>query len=906
VSLLCGALAGANAGCQTGAPPNGESNAGPLEAPVRLKQTGTPGPDSTPVSGDAPTGHVRHLTAGEAAQAAARLDAIAEGLDEFGALSSSAAVVLRRPENFFGFRLDLTPREILSQQERISATSTVGDFQSLQVRVAAALSLLKAANEATDLNEASKLQGKAEGILAGALVDEQGKAGAAGGEKSEDGTKSDGGVGTPPELPKPGKSTEPVDFGGQGLSSGAYAARNPATLDIPLRQLIQQTFDDHTVLRLFEWFSSPDHSAVGENKEVFAALLNVSCRPGRRTYSGYVGEVVVEVGYAKKEEQGLKSQHGRYPLSFAVFPAVDSQMIDERTSLRKQLALSILLEAMLKQVSVAGQLDYVKQLNRDIASLTARNAVVGFNMGGRFFGWRFSPRLVAQTDPGATNTGSGNILEPQTIPAVVLLIADREDLKGYTEGGQGGQFDHFIFRSTMRWMPAPAPSVDASWVPFARASHEVLHPRLPETDFITWALHADEVERLLDRAADAPTTQAAGATSGGQPSAVATVLRKRLAALHAAGLGSDHVASIPAARGAPIFSASVPTVEGWVDRETTLILPGQRLNGAVLAASVGGLPATITAIGDSAVKITIPPPGGRPDASRLAPVTVAHEGGSSLVANVKFSMESRPPDAARAASGRLIDSPVVIAPGTLAFEFVSAAEVPPFLDKVTLHLRPSGQPNAPWLQATTTTIARLTPTRVGVTLTTLPESVTGPQGVKGGLYDVDLRAAFSDGLPATTLLRETHRALLIPGEEKLRPKPKDATSIAFDKDGIPTGGFELVPDSGWALLFELQPALRAIGSGNGAISSLRLVGGGREIELPLSRLTSGGVVVAPRELTIARVFDGLPASALEVTMDAREIVHRPAGGGAEAEVRRPAAGTIKFTRPAPPEEDSSE
>lgn len=917
----------ASAGCRSGA-----AN-GPTEA-----KSGTP-----PASGGASTSSgasqraapsaskgPRVISDGEAALAARELDVIAEGLDKYGALSSSAAIVLRRPENFFGFRLDLTPKEIFAQQERISATSTVGDFESLQVRVAVALNLLKSANEVTDPVEASKLQGQAEGVLAGALVDEQAKQAAGGtpGEDGKDGEEDDDTGGAAPPLPKPGAATKPRDFTGEGgLAAGAYTPRDADTLDIPLRQLIQQTFDDHTVLRLFEWFSAPDHSAIGKNKEVFAALLNVSCRPGRLTYSGYFGEVAVEVGYARAVNGGgVKEVPDRYPLSFAVFPAIDSQLIDERTSLRRQFALSLLLEGMLKGVNASGQLDYVRQLNRDIASLSAKNAVVGFNMGGRYFGWRFSPRLVAQTDPGATETGSGSLLEPQTIPAVVLIVADWEDLAGYSQdstertsgaalgGGSGSGFDHFIFKSSMRWMPAPAPSADASWVPFAREWHSSRHPRLAETEFVDWALRARRVEQLIEREeAGQPTEQdgsrstaasgvmsvtaqlSAPPASGGAPqqtggasSAVASLLRKRLDLLEAAGLGADHVAAIPANRASPSFSATPALLDAWTDRETVFVLPGQRVAGAILGATVGGLPARAEALGDSAIRVTIPAPGGTPDANIHVPLTVVHTGGTAHLANVRFSQRSRQPVESPPSTGRLIEPAVSIGPGPLAFEFDAAGDVPAFLDKVKAHVRPALQPNAAWTELAAT-LHRITPTRVGLTR-------SGTTFTERGWYEVDLRSSAADGQPTTSRLRQPGGALFIPSEAALQPKGTPA-EIQFDAKGAALSGLELGDGATWELLFELEPTLRGIGRSGGE-SVLRLSGGGRDVELPLTQLPSGAIVVTPAQLTSALVFGDLPPEVLTVKLALRTLVHKPSAG---AVVIRPANGEVTFKRPAPPE-----
>lgn len=368
-----------------------------------------------------------------AMQSAKELDAIAEDLEEYGSISASPAVLVRKPDKYFGFSLNLSAKEIF-ERERVEAASAISDFAALEARVSVALNLMQQASAATDPTDAAQLQGQAEGVLAAGLVGAVEGGLASGTEVTDDAASTDDTADdAAEEETKPQASLLPENLAKGTLPGAQFSAplkiRDPGTLKLSLRQLIQLVFDDHTTLKLFEWLSKPDAEGLGENKVLFAAILNVSIRPGWRTYSGYLGDIDIRIEYGKRcSATGNIERAKRYPHSFAVFPGVDSQVLDLRSGIRRQLALAGMLQAVAPRVTGAGAADYVRRLEQDAASITALNTIVSYNGGGRHFGWHFAPRFQGQVDPASQKGGPGHVLQPQTFPALVLIMADAEDL----------------------------------------------------------------------------------------------------------------------------------------------------------------------------------------------------------------------------------------------------------------------------------------------------------------------------------------------------------------------------------------------------------------------------------------------------------------------------------------------
>ena len=408
--------------------------------------------------------------------AAEQLDAIAYQLDEFGTVSAGAPVLIRKPARHFGFRLNLTPKQIFDR-ETIQASSAARGERNTQVALNLAFNRLaeaavldeeavEAMNDAVGASpqvaaqkqayanakrmEAEKARGAAEGSLAQALVGMELDAGSgtAGADPVTPPTTDPGTTPSDPALPtdpvdpvtppdgdedeEPAADKVELDLGIPGTSSGVFeggsfarVGKQDQVLERSLRDIITRTFNDHTTLRLFEWFSSPEQHQFGSNKELYAAVMNVNIRPGRRTVQNYMAEIDVQVMYAS-----CGIPHGtEFPVAFAVFPGLDGQVLDLTNEQRRQSSISLLATAILNpRTNLDIGVDSSKRFQQDTASLDERNTVVAFNEGANHFGWRFLPRFTSQGDPSDKDPRAALELHPQTFPALVLLLADRDDL----------------------------------------------------------------------------------------------------------------------------------------------------------------------------------------------------------------------------------------------------------------------------------------------------------------------------------------------------------------------------------------------------------------------------------------------------------------------------------------------
>jgi hypothetical protein len=412
----------------------------------------------------------------------------------------------------------------------------------------------------------------------------------------------------------------------EGGFSPPLAVPDPSALGLSMRDLIKRVFDDHTTLMLLKWLSKPDTNGLGENKQLYAAVLNVNIRPGRLTYRGYIGGIDIFPEYACKihrkndaGEEEIDTLRGvLLPVSFAVFPAIDSQVLDLRTSRRNQFALATLLEAAFPAgasgLQGAGSFasDYLKRVEQDAATLSAVNTVVGYNASGRHFGWHFSPSFIAQADPAEAETKPTSVLQAQSFPALVLILAEKHHLtksvggiphKEHEEGkkckdekNSGDKnkhedqckcqeskrepgfaeppYDHIIFHYTSRWLRAPSPQADDSLIPWRSTFNRLQHPRLSEDIAVEWGLRLDRAQSHLKQAREAVLASRKYGKRQDWPYAT-KALEKRLKMLEAASVGADVVWDLPTLPNLPAFAVEgIAPQYGWVDRKSWFVLSG--------------------------------------------------------------------------------------------------------------------------------------------------------------------------------------------------------------------------------------------------------------------------------------------------------------------------------------------
>jgi hypothetical protein len=230
---------------------------------------------------------------------------------------------------------------------------------------------------------------------------------------------------------------------------------DPASLAVNLRDLIRLSADDHTTMKLLQFATGADPRAFGPGKRVYAAVLNVAIRPGWRTFEGYVGEIDVRFAYSDPKGNDIADPNlVTHPIAYAVMPGIDAQIWDERLTRQFQYALALVLEAQTPEAGGRIDADYVRRLEQRLASVTTINTVMGYNASGRQFGWRFSPRIVAQGDPTDVETRAAHHLQTQSFPALVLILLDEKDLGTF-------EIRHLTVHYASRWLRAP--DVSSRW-----------------------------------------------------------------------------------------------------------------------------------------------------------------------------------------------------------------------------------------------------------------------------------------------------------------------------------------------------------------------------------------------------------------------------------------------------------
>jgi|GEM_PF-3123306 len=498
-----------------------------------------------------------------ALEAADELDVIAKDLDEYGSITASSVAPLLTSSDRFKFDLDLTPRQMF-ERSTVQGQSTIRRFEELAVRLSARYAASVPVPEGADTSETLENQ-------------------------------------SAPDLPAGSGRATPDKF------TDPYATPDADLLDIPLRDLIKRVSDDHMTLKLLEWMSGPDKDGLGANKLLFMSVFNVNVRPGRITYEGYHGEIDITFEYwDHKHQQRVKSP---IPEAFAVFPAVDSHVLDLRTSIREQFALAVMLEAAFP--TMGGQLaaDYLERLEQDAASRMVSNTVVGYTAGGNHVGWRFSPAFTAQADPSDIRTGPDGHLQAQSFPALVLLLCNKDVVSEKfggkvksppctTDPGKDQKvvksgFDQIHMSTSPRWLRAPSAKADRKGSLFGELDR-LDHPRLSESIVMDWAIRLERVRKLYGKLLN----KLGPKTKPQLNNSMAINIVKRFNMLRAQSVGQPVYLSLPEPKKPQQAQLAISGIEprrGWVDRDSYFIVRGRGFTDKTKF-YIGGVEAQIVSI----------------------------------------------------------------------------------------------------------------------------------------------------------------------------------------------------------------------------------------------------------------------------------------------------------------------
>jgi len=112
------------------------------------------------------------------------------------------------------------------------------------------------------------------------------------------------------------------------------------------------------------------------------------------------------------------------PTVAAVSPMTEAQVLDMGSSDRNRLRLAMDLAAAITKAgenqSARVMAEYVRQLQKDAVSRTPQNLVTGYS-NGSLFGYQIGPAFMAIEDPSARKAESGDVLQRQSFPALLVF-----------------------------------------------------------------------------------------------------------------------------------------------------------------------------------------------------------------------------------------------------------------------------------------------------------------------------------------------------------------------------------------------------------------------------------------------------------------------------------------------------
>ncbi|HOZ45927.1 MAG TPA: hypothetical protein PLO37_13320 [Candidatus Hydrogenedentes bacterium] len=356
-----------------------------------------------------------------------------------------------------------------------------------------------------------------------------------------------------------------------------------------LRQLLLDTASDDMTYNMLRWLSYPE--SFGPGKRVYLCMTTVSCMPGYRSRKGFQGQIDLSLTLARAskgyngEEQLVPT--GATPLVFSAYPLVGTQLLDLRTSRRQIFTMAMQLVVTGYPAAARALLDFASEREQNIETLTGINTITSFGSGNHV-GFTFSPRFQAQADPTSVNTKPAWVLQPETFPAVILVVIDEHDL--ITNNQENGA-DRLIWRHNFRWMPTG--KCNGGYVG---------RPAFSESDLGRRAEFLEEAYQAL---------QNGGLAADGWPTSFAAqTLEKRIEYFKTMACGEDVYMTLP------LFSCDAPSCGNeeitvnpthiWTDAPTTLYVTVPATWKNYLDVTVAGKNVNASRLSPTLVRVNVP------------------------------------------------------------------------------------------------------------------------------------------------------------------------------------------------------------------------------------------------------------------------------------------------------------
>ena len=215
------------------------------------------------------------------------------------------------------------------------------------------------------------------------------------------------------------------------------------------RQVVNKAINDKIAEQILLLMANPTFDSNQER--VLFGLMQVTCQPGPHTRAGYVADLGVTLKYGhltnytrttKTHTLGsgtttttndavVYENPDSWPTVLAVLPLIDSENVQLQQSDRSQVEMAAALSAAFaaKGLTAAAQslADYVKRQQSDVGTRNSLPVVTTYSTKSTF-GFQVYPSLQAVENPGSGKSKSGNILQPITFPAVVVLKINQSEI----------------------------------------------------------------------------------------------------------------------------------------------------------------------------------------------------------------------------------------------------------------------------------------------------------------------------------------------------------------------------------------------------------------------------------------------------------------------------------------------
>lgn len=185
---------------------------------------------------------------------------------------------------------------------------------------------------------------------------------------------------------------------------------------------------------------------------------------------GTINESMNRPGRGLPPDWNYSNAPSSSPLVFAVSPMTDVETLDLASSTRRQNELVLALALSYAQAGMSAQGNFLEQfVKRREGDFRTRNAIAAVNsysMSGGLFGFEIGPRFRAVESLDKPKPKSGEVLDRQTFPVLLIVGVDKASLRPFIKRVVDGTNESFqVMEPVMRivQMPRWAPLKHSVW-----------------------------------------------------------------------------------------------------------------------------------------------------------------------------------------------------------------------------------------------------------------------------------------------------------------------------------------------------------------------------------------------------------------------------------------------------------